>query len=98
MMSAAQAEPKKSSDTDSWGTSCLSPPFVVTAFCHRLFVTAFSHLSPPFRTARVLFSSKWEGIRIQGPIHRQERLSAAIGILSPHCSAADWRRLAFCIS
>ena len=33
MMSAAQAEPKKSSDTDSWGTSCLSPPFVVTAFC-----------------------------------------------------------------
>ena len=33
MMSAAQAEPKKSSETDSWGTSCLSPPFVVTAFC-----------------------------------------------------------------
>ena len=33
MISAAQAEPKKPSDTDSWGTSCLSPPFQrVTAF------------------------------------------------------------------
>ena len=26
-MIAAQAELKKSSDTGSWGTSCLSPPF-----------------------------------------------------------------------
>jgi hypothetical protein len=32
-MIADQAELKKSSDACSWGTSCLSPPFVVTAFC-----------------------------------------------------------------
>ena len=29
MMSAAQAKLKNSSDTSSWGTSCLSPPFHV---------------------------------------------------------------------
>ena len=33
MMIAAQAKLKNSSDTSSWGTSCLSPPFPV---CHRL--------------------------------------------------------------
>jgi hypothetical protein len=28
MMVATQAELKKSPDTGSWGTSCLSPPFI----------------------------------------------------------------------
>jgi hypothetical protein len=27
MINAAQGEPKKPSDADSWGTSCLSAPF-----------------------------------------------------------------------
>jgi hypothetical protein len=50
MMIVSLAELKKSSEPSSWGTSCLSPPFVsppfVTAFlsCHRLFVTAFYRL------------------------------------------------------
>jgi hypothetical protein len=62
MINAAQTELKKPSDTDSWGTSCLSPPFVCQIPLsvvpnkpgqNQVTVTAFCP-SPPFVRHRLL--------------------------------------------
>jgi hypothetical protein len=48
IMSLAQAEPNKSSDTDSWGTSCLSPPLGMVAGILYSASTGITLTVPPF--------------------------------------------------
>jgi hypothetical protein len=62
-MISAQAEFKKSSDTGSWGTSCLSPGYLSPGYCHRVICHRVIGMT---RVERLLFGrvATWmEGVR-----------------------------------